>query len=326
VQSAGSYSVTVTNADGCTGTSEIVGVTLRQVAKPTITANNDTLVSTPAAGYQWLLDSVALAGATSREHRATQSGSYQVRITDADGCTAMSDPFVIIGEPVVWLDTVSTDVGDRAYLTMHLSPALKQSDGVVGYSARIVLNRKSLFVYGAANTFSTTAGAQPVVAYQPDGTITIEYDNQGSTITGAELFRLEFEGLATGMPINEVEIRSVVLKGLGKVPVAGDGLVLLSGCDITNGFDFGKRVRIESVSPNPVTGEAVVVYRAPAGSQPALRLSNVAGQAMVEVKLPTGTGERQEARVDAGQTASGVYMLELRDRAERSALPIVITK
>ena len=117
-----------------------------------------------------------------------------------------------------------------------------------------------------------------------------------------------------------------MLKGLGKVPVAGDGLVLLSGCDIANGFDFGRRVRIESVSPNPVTGEAVVVYRAPEGSLPVLRLSNVAGQAMVEMKLSVGTGERQEARVDVVETASGVYMLELRDRAERSAVPVVITK
>ena len=69
-----------------------------------------------------------------------------------------------------------------------------------------------------------------------------------------------------------------------------------------------------------------ILSRSARVSQPVLRLSNVAGQAMVEMKLSVGTGERQEARVDVVETASGVYMLELRDRAERSAVPIVITK
>jgi hypothetical protein len=111
-----------------------------------------------------------------------------------------------------------------------------------------------------------------------------------------------------------------------KVPVAGYGLVLLSGCDIANGFGFGKRVRIESVQPNPITEEAIISYRAPEGSRPELALTNSAGQSVTVLTLPTGTGGRQEARLNVRTTPSGVYMLELRDRAERSIIPVVITK
>src|SRR5205807_10344716 len=101
-----------------------------------------------------------------------------------------------------------------------------------------------------ANIFGKISGG-PQVSYQPDGSIEVNYDNAGQTITGTALFTLGLEGLATGQPLDAVTLVNVSLTGLGQIPIAGDGLVLLSGCDVGKDFGFGKRVRITSVQPNP---------------------------------------------------------------------------
>ncbi|MEZ5047001.1 MAG: aryl-sulfate sulfotransferase [Chitinophagaceae bacterium] len=55
-------------------------------AIPQINQSGNQLVSTTANTYQWYLNGVLIAGATSQQYTPTQSGIYTVRITDANGC------------------------------------------------------------------------------------------------------------------------------------------------------------------------------------------------------------------------------------------------
>lgn len=68
-------------------------------AVPTINQNGATLTSSTATAYQWLLDGAPIPGATSQIYTAVASGDYTVQITNANGCTAVSDSVnvVIIG-------------------------------------------------------------------------------------------------------------------------------------------------------------------------------------------------------------------------------------
>jgi hypothetical protein len=100
VTSTGSYSVTVTNADGCKGTSPPMSVTVVPLPEqPTITRSGDTLLSSPAAAYQWLQNGSILVGATGRSLIPAVSGSYVVRVFNADGCFSDSDPMTVVGSP-----------------------------------------------------------------------------------------------------------------------------------------------------------------------------------------------------------------------------------
>lgn len=56
-------------------------------AIPTITANGNVLTSSAATTYQWYQDGVQIAGATGQSYSPSQSGTYLVRVTDANGCT-----------------------------------------------------------------------------------------------------------------------------------------------------------------------------------------------------------------------------------------------
>lgn len=58
-------------------------------ATPTITSNGSVLTSSAASAYQWYFNGSQIPGATSQSYTATQTGTYQVRITDANGCVYM---------------------------------------------------------------------------------------------------------------------------------------------------------------------------------------------------------------------------------------------
>lgn len=56
-------------------------------AIPTITQNGNVLTASAATTYQWYQDGVQISGATSQSYSPSQSGTYLVRVTDANGCT-----------------------------------------------------------------------------------------------------------------------------------------------------------------------------------------------------------------------------------------------
>ncbi len=94
VSAAGVYHLRVRSGDNCWGYSDTVTVTMKpSPAKPLIRRLGDALRSDTAHAYQWYLNSAIIPGATGPLHTATQTGVYQVRVTNAEGCSAMSDPF-----------------------------------------------------------------------------------------------------------------------------------------------------------------------------------------------------------------------------------------
>jgi zinc-dependent metalloproteinase lipoprotein len=68
-------------------------------AKPTITAgsNGTDLTASSGTSYQWFLNGTLIPGATSQTYSVKEKGSYTVIITDANGCSATSDPFIVTG-------------------------------------------------------------------------------------------------------------------------------------------------------------------------------------------------------------------------------------
>jgi len=96
VNAAGNYSVTVTNANGCSAMSQPVNVTVNSgPATPLITADGPTtfcdlgsvgLTAPVASAYLWS------NGATTRTTRVSTSGDFTVTVTDANGCSATSAP------------------------------------------------------------------------------------------------------------------------------------------------------------------------------------------------------------------------------------------
>lgn len=71
--------------------SEKGAVVATVATKPTVSRTGNTLTSSSATGNQWFFNGSPIAGATSQNHVATQSGNYSVRVTDNFGCQMFSD-------------------------------------------------------------------------------------------------------------------------------------------------------------------------------------------------------------------------------------------
>ncbi len=338
VTRSGSYRVTVTDGSSCPGTSDPAIVIVHPQPKaPEITLDNGYMVSTPASTYQWCKNGLEIQGATDRRLAAQESGWYTVKITDSNGCPAVSNPYMLRWPParLVWLDTAYARVGQRARLTMTINPPLTSLENVGGYRIRLKFPSRSLFPREAFESAAKVVTGGTQIYRISDDEVEIDRDESGPVIEGGRLFQIDFEGLSTAVPMNGVEISDIQLipqensshlfqAGQYNVSVAGPGLVVLSGCDIAHGFDFGKSVAIKAVLPNPVLGRAVIRYRAPDGSRPSVSLVELSGRRIPLGSLPAGNGAEQEVLFNFGDTPAGTYMLEIRDGEESASTPVII--
>ncbi|MCW5909170.1 MAG: aryl-sulfate sulfotransferase [Chitinophagales bacterium] len=87
------YNVTVNDGSSSVTASFTITV-LSLPAKPVISANDTILTSSSSANNQWFYYGNPIDGATNQTLMPTLEGSYQVQVTDANGCASpMSDPY-----------------------------------------------------------------------------------------------------------------------------------------------------------------------------------------------------------------------------------------
>ena len=110
---AGNYTVTVTNANGCTTTSAPpIAVTVVPLPPSTVTYNTSlsfcegqsvTLHAPTGTGYTytWYQDGNPIPGATTDVYTATIQGVYSLRVTAGSGCTSLSSPVSVTVFPVL---------------------------------------------------------------------------------------------------------------------------------------------------------------------------------------------------------------------------------
>lgn len=85
----GTYKDTLQNAAGCDSIVTLV-LTVNPLPTPTITQNGNVLSTGNFNAYQWQLSNNNIPNANAQTYTATQSGSYTVVVTDANGCTGTS--------------------------------------------------------------------------------------------------------------------------------------------------------------------------------------------------------------------------------------------
>jgi hypothetical protein len=63
--------------------------------KPAVMRDRDVLRSTEAYAYQWLRNGLDIPGATDRTFQLTETGTYQIKVTNEYGCSEISDPYEV---------------------------------------------------------------------------------------------------------------------------------------------------------------------------------------------------------------------------------------
>lgn len=90
------YTVTV-SSDGCSASSSVWVSVFGIPETPVITVSGDTLYSSSESGNQWFYEGDLVPGATAQYYVPDQNGSYQVQVSDENGCSSeLSEIFEFI--------------------------------------------------------------------------------------------------------------------------------------------------------------------------------------------------------------------------------------
>jgi hypothetical protein len=91
------YTVTGTDANGCSNTTVITVTIDTPPTTPAITIAGNVLTSSvTGTSYQWFLNGNPLVGETAQSHTATQAGNYTVEVYTAIGCGSGQSQLVVI--------------------------------------------------------------------------------------------------------------------------------------------------------------------------------------------------------------------------------------
>ncbi|GAB4287537.1 MAG: hypothetical protein Kow0068_13300 [Marinilabiliales bacterium] len=150
VSSAGNYSVTVTDANGCTGTDQVTVISAANLT-PTITGilsicsgASTTLDAGPGyASYLWS------TSATSQQITISSAGTYSVTVADASGCTGTDQVTVTANS-----NPTPTITGSLSFCTGN-STILDAGSGYVSYSWSPSGSTQTISV-NTAGTYSVT--------------------------------------------------------------------------------------------------------------------------------------------------------------------------
>lgn len=179
---AGEYTVTITTDEGCTFSQTFAVETAHEAPlPPVIDVIGDTLLSVPDtfATYQWLLDGVAISGANGAQYTATQSGTYQVEVTNAAGCKAVSQPVQLtIGTSVELppglerLEVRPNPFSEGLHITMGAAAAMPISIALLDLDGRPTGHGATLLLVGEQSVYMPTADL-------PAGMYLLQFESEG---------------------------------------------------------------------------------------------------------------------------------------------------
>lgn len=123
VLTAGDYSVSITDANGCSGTSPMTAINVTALPTASVTpasaasfCSGQSVVLQAATGtgwiYQWMENGNFITGANNSSYTANAGGSYAVLVADANGCTALSSTTTVSVNPLPTV--IITDNGNGA--------------------------------------------------------------------------------------------------------------------------------------------------------------------------------------------------------------------
>ncbi len=181
VNSAGNYTVSVTNANGCSATSTATTVTVNPLPTATITASGSTalcigdkviLTSSEGSSYLWS------TGATTRSIEVSTAGNYTVRVSNANGCSATSTATTVTvnslpSSTITASGATTFCQGDKVTLTSSEGSSYLWSTGATTRSIEVSTSGNYSVRVSNANGCSVTSTATMVrVNSLPIATIT----------------------------------------------------------------------------------------------------------------------------------------------------------
>jgi hypothetical protein len=315
VTKPGAYTLTITTADGCEGTSAPLIITLNPKPVLSISASSTMLMH--------LQDSVTLSATTGYEQYQwstgesaetvvlKQAGVYTVTIIDSNGCSAIAsiqiESFDDLPRVTLGLPTIEAAPGDHVTIPITIiSSKNLEASGATDFSYTITFNR-SLLAPIDNDIIS--------LSNQRERSITKKGTRASTTILG-QVSQVEFiaalgdttECLLTlkmftwlnGKPI-ETTVQHGVFKLLNVCPEGGNRL-----------FDISGRLALQPPRPNPSSGTVVFQYELLEEGQVQLFLLDMLGRNVFTIVHGHQESGPYRVATDISSLPVGIYQCILR--------------
>ena len=254
--SAGSYTVVVTNSNGCSTTSAPFAVTTNASPTTSITGTaticsggSTTLNSNATAGsgtissYQWKLNGTDISGATNATYSASSAGSYTVAVTNSNGCSTTSAPYTVTTNTSPTTSITGTATICSGSSTTLNSNATAGSGTISSYQWKL----GGTDISGATNATYSASSA---------GSYTVVVTNSNTCSTTSAPFAVTVNPLPTQFNIT----------GNNLYCTGGSGSTLgLSGSETGVSYQLYKNNQT-SGSPVPGTGSPISFTQQPQGT------------------------------------------------------------
>jgi hypothetical protein len=302
---SGTYTAQVTNAAGCSGTSQWVSVTIDTVPRPVIDTVNNVMTSTPAASYQWSRNDTPISNAKSQSYTDLTGGSYTVTITDANGCSSTSLPVSNAGSTLIAVPSMIV-AHESDHVTIPLSIVTSQSlpQGINRTFTAVLRFNKTLLVPDGLGTIIGTQGDYLVVQYT--GT---------STSTQGVLANLPFIAALGDSVCTTVTIDTFYWSTPNISVTRQNGQFCLSGLCTQGGtrlFNPEGKVTMSVARPNPTSKNIQIDYELIEPGPTTLVIYNLLGREVL--RLVDGDQKPGTYTIDAdvSMLPAGTYVYSLR--------------
>ncbi len=345
---SGVYRVRVSNAAGCTATSDALTVNFLSLpAQPTVQASGATTIcrgerltleTSATTGIRWLRNGAVIAGATDRSIEITEGGTYIVDVTNAGGCTSTSTALSITvverpSKPTITpAGTTSFCQGSSVELSTDASAGIQwYRDGIAITNANSrTLRVTQTGVYGVqANNANgcSSPGAETVSVTVFDNPARPPLNWNGtelSTLVGFKTYRWLKDGVEipgavsnTYRPASAGNYRTAVtdnnncLAESENYPLVITGLqdVVIAGASIKCFPNPAREaIHLQVTNPNTLT-------------ELSASLVDMHGRFISRQKLVSGVN-----RFETGNLAPGMYVLVVTDGKDRQIIKFVLSR
>ncbi|MBP6333869.1 MAG: T9SS type A sorting domain-containing protein [Bacteroidia bacterium] len=339
----GAYTV-VTSIGSCSDTSSGISIVVNPVPANAITIQGDTVfcagdqvdlvaVTCGNCTYQWKQNFTNIGGANSNSYAVSQSGSYNIEITDnGNGCSSSSRQVIVdvLPIPIAVITTAGDSIicdGDSVVLSAPAGAGyfyvwFKDSQPLNDSLQSISVNTTGSYIVEVNNIvcssqsdpFSLTVNNLPIVNLDPlpdtvcvyNSSIALSGSPFGGTYSGNGVADSSFSPASAGAGLQTISYTYMDSNGC-------EGLVIdsvfvdicLSTKTLTEQFDF-------IVFPNPVSGMATLYYSLPNSAIVDFVFMDIAGRIVERIHVGQSVSGENSINVNTTTFSAGVYFLEMR--------------
>ncbi len=321
VKNTGSYSVKVTNGNNCSATSTVIPVTVNPLPTATITASGnttfcqgDSVILTSSIGSSYLWSN----GLTTRSITVKNTGSYSVKVTNANNCSKTSATTSITVNPLPTATITASGnstfcQGDSVILTSSIGSSYLWSNGLTTRSITVKNTGSYSVKVTNANNCSKTSTVTSVTVRNPQNGLTIVLRNDTLFSPYVQPVKWYLTGNPTSIDVGLFhkcsQSGNYYVKGNDANGCTATSSTLFVNCNVT-GIPTNTNNEQLQIFPNPAKNIIIITGSGIENGIYKLILRNLIGQIMQEDEIKI-TSNSIEKTISISDLANDIYFLSI---------------